>query len=79
MNADGGGERLLTRNAWPVAWSPSGRKILLGRGVGQGRGDALRAYVYVVNADGSGLRRLTRMAQVAALRSGRPMGGRSPS
>jgi TolB protein len=52
VNADGTGLRRLTRN-WkddsPAAWSPDGRKLLLGRS-----GD-----IWAVNADGSGQRNLT--------------------
>ena len=58
MNADGSGQRNLTRNpgtegpsAW--AWSPDGRKIaFLTRRDGNWE-------IYVMNADGSGKRRLT--------------------
>ncbi len=64
MNADGSRRRMLTRNlGGPVAWSPDGRKLLLVRGVGRGRGGPAKTYAYVMNADGSGLRRLTRIAQ----------------
>jgi Tol biopolymer transport system component len=64
MSADGGEPRLLTREpGLLVDWSPLG-KILLVRGVGRGHGGPAMSYIYVVNADGSGLRRLTRMAQV---------------
>jgi Tol biopolymer transport system component len=56
MNADGGGQRRLTRTAADDAptWSPDGRKI------------AFESYrdgnpeIYVMNADGSGQRNLTR-------------------
>ena len=60
MNADGSGERRLTRNPgndFGSAWSPDGRRIAFGRGVG---GTAQQ--IYVMNADGSGQRRLTRLA-----------------
>ncbi len=76
MNADGGERRLLAdggarlrHQACPncgglghVAWSPDGRKMLLVRSgpSGQGRDDGRNLYVVVMNADGSGLRRLKR-------------------
>ena len=68
MNADGSGKRNLTRDRasddYPT-WSPDGRRIafLRGRHASYGarpRRDPLDGYdLYVVNADGSGLRRLT--------------------
>ena len=61
MNADGSERRLLARNLNHVAWSPDGRKILLVRGGAQGP-PATNAYAVVANADGSGLRTLTRIA-----------------
>ena len=67
MNADGSGQRRLTRNPLAntqvlvagatdedPAWSPDGSKIAFVRGHGK------NAEIYVMNADGSGLRRLTR-------------------
>jgi Tol biopolymer transport system component len=71
MNADGSGKRNLTRDRasddYPT-WSPDGRRIAFLRAplLSNGPADSLgvhRIYVYhlyVVNADGSGLRRLTR-------------------
>jgi len=59
INADGSGERRLTRNPgsdFGSAWSPDGRKIAFGRG-----GGAHSEQIYVMNADGSGQRRLTRL------------------
>ena len=61
MNADGSGQRNLSRHPasdGPPVWSPDGRRIAYvsaccGRGAPPG-------YLYVVNADGSGQRRLTR-------------------
>ena len=71
MNADGSGKRNLTRDRasddYPT-WSPDGRRIAFLRGRLHSRNpvpgrDVHRCYgyhLYVVNADGSGLRRLTR-------------------
>ena len=65
MNADGSGQRNLTRNAandylygyGANPWSPDGRKLVFGRDRnGDGGSDA----IYVINADGSGERYLTR-------------------
>jgi D-alanyl-D-alanine carboxypeptidase len=59
MNADGSGQRRLTRNLsgdFHPAWSPDGRKIVFeNRGASAGGGKSSSWYdVYVVNADGSG-------------------------
>ena len=60
VNADGSGQRRLTRNAagdFGPTWSPDGRKIAFERlGATQSSVGAL----YVVNADGSGQRMLAR-------------------
>jgi Tol biopolymer transport system component len=74
MNADGTGLRRLTRNAalgpGPSAdpvWSPDGRKLVFVKRVERG-GAPCRPVgrcdneIYVMNADGTGLRRLTRNA-----------------
>jgi Tol biopolymer transport system component len=53
VNAEGGDRRMLARGSGPV-WSPDGKKIAFRSGR-EGSGE-----IYVVNADGSGLRRLTR-------------------
>jgi Tol biopolymer transport system component/CubicO group peptidase (beta-lactamase class C family) len=58
-NADGSGQRRLTRNAArdnAPAWSPGGRKIAF---VSRRDGNS---EIYVMNADGSGRRNLTRNA-----------------
>ena len=70
MNADGSNRRQLTRYAVgsnPV-WSPDGRRIAFRRLnwpplPSAGNSDLYVADLYVVNADGSGLRRLTRHAE----------------
>jgi Tol biopolymer transport system component len=58
VNADGTARRNVTRewglNGFPV-WSPDGERIAFVRFGGHQRAD-----IYVMNADGSGLRRLTR-------------------
>ena len=68
MNADGSGKRNLTRDRanddYPT-WSPDGRRIAFLRGVGSyvdrfGVRRFLSYHLYLVNANGSGLRRLTR-------------------
>jgi Tol biopolymer transport system component len=71
MNADGSEQRRLTRNAAPdfgPAWSPDGRKIAFQSLRNAGPRACSQAHVsagcnwelYVMNADGSGQRRLTR-------------------
>ena len=54
MNADGSGRRLLKRNAGQasLAWSPDGRRIAFVSNRDGSYG------IYVMNADGSGQRRL---------------------
>lgn len=68
MNADGSGQRRLVRDTWNIPtqpwsqdgtigaprWSPDGRKLLF-----VSRRDR-NADIHVINADGSGLRNLTR-------------------
>jgi len=49
MNADGSGQRMLTRNGRAPAWSPDGRRIAF----------FSHSRVYVMNADGSEHRNLT--------------------
>src|SRR5262249_26467527 len=56
MNADGSGRRTLTRhpaNDFQPSWSPDGRRIAFASNPEGNSG------VYVDNADGSGLRRLS--------------------
>jgi Tol biopolymer transport system component len=50
MNADGGGQRRLTRKGDEPAWAPDGRSIAFSRADD----------IYVMGSDGSGKRRLTR-------------------
>ena len=63
MNADGSGQRNLTRSAandylYPAhPWSPDWRKLVFGR---DRNGDGGSDDIYVINADGSGERYLTR-------------------
>ena len=60
MNADGKGERRLTRHPADdreSAWSPDGRKIAFVSDRDRSRGGL--SEIYVMNADGSGERRLT--------------------
>jgi len=65
VNADGSGHRTLTRRigdgaANSLAWSPDGRKLLVLLEHGSAPLCAICDRVYVLNADGSGLRDLTR-------------------
>ncbi len=72
MNADGSGKRNLTRDRanddYPT-WSPDGRRIAFLRGPPQAASrDRYGYHLYVVNADGSGLRRLTRIRDSRRIR-----------
>lgn len=64
-NADGSGERVLTRNTaqdFPPTWSPNGRRIAFASNrPAKAREDSQEFDVWVMNADGSGQRRVTRM------------------
>jgi Tol biopolymer transport system component len=74
MNADGSGKRRLARSSlagnagiFSPAWSPDGRKLafaiqLRGSAGLCHRAGACNEEIFVINADGSGLRRLTRNA-----------------
>ena len=75
MNADGSGQRKLTRNLsgdFHPAWSPDGRKIVFeSRGVAAGGGSSSAWYdVNVVNADGG--------RQPTGLTTTRPLRNRAP-
>jgi Tol biopolymer transport system component len=61
MNADGSGQRQVTRDAIPVwgsSWSPDGRRLAFVSGV-QGKVNPGEYDIYVVNVDGSGQQQLT--------------------
>ena len=55
MNADGTGQRRLARKRAGLRWSPDGRKIAFIEQTARATRD-----VYLMNADGSGVRNLTR-------------------
>jgi Tol biopolymer transport system component len=64
-NADGSGRRTLARvegsgDNNSLAWSPDGQKLLFVKGFGAAPLCATCSRLYVLNADGSGLRDLTR-------------------
>jgi Tol biopolymer transport system component len=70
MNPDGSGRRRLARHFWisnfgesPLAWSPDRRKLLFSAHVSRSAAPCASycgKEIFVINADGSGLRRLTR-------------------
>jgi len=53
MNADGSEARMLARDGAQPSWSPDGRKIAFERNLD----------IFVMNADGSGQRKVTRGAR----------------
>jgi TolB protein len=64
VNADGTRERTLTTHGAEPVWSPDGRKIVFVKTVveragSRSQGPPFDLQIYVVNADGSGQRRLT--------------------
>jgi Tol biopolymer transport system component len=88
MNADGSGQRNLTRtpgvDEYTFAWSPDGRKIAFVSVRDTNLSGLGNSEVYVMNADGSGQRRLTRRPggtdiSPAWSPGGRQTGRRSPS
>ena len=64
MNVDGSNARRVAQNATSghPAWSPNGRRIAFRRFDGK-LGSIGNSDLFVVNADGSGLRRLTRHSE----------------
>jgi Tol biopolymer transport system component len=70
MNLDGSGKRRLARHFWvsnfgesPLAWSPDRRKLLFSAHLSRSAAPCASycgKEIFVINADGSGLRRLTR-------------------
>ena len=62
MNADGSGQRRLTHFGRQTRWSPGGRMIAF-LSFGAGNID-----IYVMNADGTGLRNVTRTPKADEVR-----------
>ena len=55
-NADGTGDTVIAQDAWEPSWSPDGSRIAFSRTVDG------EAEIFVMNADGSGITRLTFLA-----------------
>jgi TolB protein len=90
MDADGSNARNLTRNPLNdgrdggLAWSPDGRRIAFGTNRDRNPSRRGQAEIYVMNADGSALRRLTRTPEAEFVFRWSPNGrqllfGRFPS
>jgi TolB protein len=63
MNADGSEARMLAQDGAQPAWSPDGRKIAFKKEFRRGIGWPDESDIYLVNADGSQQRKLTRGAR----------------
>ena len=70
MNADGSGQRKLTRS--PAVDAPG---LVARRAEDRLRAARRQLEIYVMNADGSGQRNLTRNPRPASAPAGRPTGG----
>jgi Tol biopolymer transport system component len=66
MNADGSDKRLVLHNGatnWAPSWHPDGKRLIFSSNIDDWRPD-IKQYghnfeLYLINADGSGLRRIT--------------------
>jgi dipeptidyl aminopeptidase/acylaminoacyl peptidase len=80
MNADGSGKRRLTQNVsfdGGPTWSPDGRRIMFARGSLYTNGSGLPySDLWVMNANGTGQRRLTRTRELELEPSWSPRGDR---
>jgi Tol biopolymer transport system component len=77
MNADGSRQTRLTHapdNDYAPSWSPDGKKIAFDRDLGGVNFD-----LYVINADGSGEKKLASGPAADKTLPGRPMASRLPS
>ena len=88
MNADGSAQRTVARDRWLIrspVWSPDSRRIAFltnpCNAVAVARGCARRTTISVINADGSGRRKLVRGAGPArvTVSPGHPTGDGQPS